>query len=266
MSLRPTLQPLLATTSRLASTSAVRASTSAPPPPPPPTSNSDRVYTERKTYLYNYYAHLLKTSQVVLMFQHDNLTVANLAKIRRGIAKIPPPLAPTTPSSSKTNELTTSTTPPQSQGATFTILRTGLLSALTRHQSIPFPPLKGQTALISSPTLSPRYIQQILTSITRSIKQSQKEVPSGKEASIKQPALTLTFGFLENGKLLNVKEIEAVGKLSELDGLRSELVGLLEMRGRELVGVLGQAGGGGLVRTLQGLENDLKEKEGGAGA
>jgi large subunit ribosomal protein L10 len=115
--------------------------------------------------------------------------------------------------------------------------------------------------MISSPTLSPRYISQILTSITRSIKQSQKEVPSGKEATIKQPALTLSFGFLENGKLLSVKEIEAVGKLSELDGLRSELVGVLEMRGRELVGVLGQAGGGGLVRTLQGLENDLKEKE-----
>ena len=55
-----------------------------------------------------------------------------------------------------------------------------------------------------------------------------------------------------------------MSKLSELDGLRSELVGLLEMRGRELVGVLGQAAGGGLVRTLQGLENDLKEKEGGA--
>lgn len=60
---------------------------------------------------------------------------------------------------------------------------------------------------------------------------------------------------------MDIKQIEAVGKLSDMDGLRSELVGLLEMRGRELVGVLGQAGGGGLVRTLQGLENDLKEKE-----
>lgn len=60
--------------------------------------------------------------------------------------------------------------------------------------------------------------------------------------------------------------MEAVSKLSELDGLRSELVGILELRGRELVGVLGQAGGGGLVRTLQGLENGLKEKKAGGGS
>lgn len=81
---------------------------------------------------------------------------------------------------------------------------------------------------------------------------------------IKQPELKLVFGYLEGGKLLDVAQVEGVGKLPELDGLRSQLVGLLEMRGRELVGVLGQAGGGGLVRTLQGLENGLKEKGQGA--
>ena len=53
-------------------------------------------------------------------------------------------------------------------------------------------------------------------------------------------------------------DVDKLGKLPDLDGLRSQLVGLLEMRGRELVGVLGQAGGGSLVRTLQGRENDLK--------
>ena len=42
-----------------------------------------------------------------------------------------------------------------------------------------------------------------------------------------------------------------------MEVLRSQLVGLLEMSGRGLVGVLGQAGGGGLVRTLQGLEKNL---------
>lgn len=255
MSLRPSLQPLLATTSRYASTSTSRlpaataasavASSSASSSASAPT---DRVYTERKTYLYNYYAHLLETSQLVLMFQHANLSVADLSKIRRGIAKIPPP--------------------PDCDPASITVLRTGLLAALTRHQYqlIPFPKskLKGQTALIASPTLSPRYISQILTSINRSIKQSQREGGS-KDQEVKQPELRLSFGFLEKGNILSVQEVEQVAKLPELDGLRSQLVGLLEMRGRELVGVLGQAGGGGLVRTLQGLENGLKEKAGGAG-
>lgn len=251
MSVRPALQPLLATTSRYASTSSARIT------PSPP--SEDRVYTERKTYLYNYYAHLLKTSQLVLMFQHANLSVSDLAKIRRGLAKIPPPPptpSPTASTSASSEEVDTSTQ------ASLTILRTGLLSALTRHHSIPFPKLKGQTALITSPSLSPRYISQILASINRSIKQSQREGAKGQV--IKQPELKLVFGYLEGGKLLDVAQVEGVGKLPELDGLRSQLVGLLEMRGRELVGVLGQAGGGGLVRTLQGLENGLKEKGQGA--
>lgn len=253
MSIRPALQPLLATTSRYASTSAARISPSSP-------AADNRVYTERKTYLYNFYAHLLKTSQLVLMFQHANLSVADLAKIRRGIAKIPPP--PPSPSPTIANQGTSTETSEISTQASLTILRTGLLSALTRHQSIPFPTLKGQTALITSPTLSPRYISQILTSINRSIKQSQRE--GAKDQIIKQPELKLIFGYLEGGKVLDIAGVEGVSKLPELDGLRSQLVGLLEMRGRELVGVLGQAGGGGLVRTLQGLENDLKEKETGA--
>jgi large subunit ribosomal protein L10 len=49
--------------------------------------------------------------------------------------------------------------------------------------------------------------------------------------------------------------------------LRAQLVGLLEMPARQLLGVTQQAGGGGLVRTLMGLEQGLKEgQEGPAGA
>jgi large subunit ribosomal protein L10 len=215
------------------------------------------VYTDRKTYSYNYYTHLLRTSQLVLLFQHANLSVADLQKIRQGIAKIapPPPPASSSPSENGTEPTSISTQ------ASFTILRTGLLSALTRHHSIPFPALKGQTALITSPTLSPKYMSQILTAINRSIKKSQREGTKGQE--FKQPELKLLFGYLEGGRLVDIAQVDQVGKLPDLDGMRSQLVGLLEMRGRELVGVLGQAGGGGLVRTLQGLENGLKEKEGG---
>lgn len=104
-------------------------------------------------------------------------------------------------------------------------------------------------------------MSQILKAIERSIKKSQREGSKGQE--VKQPELKLLFGYLEGGRLVDIAQVEQVGKLPDLDGLRSQLVGLLEMRGRELVGVLGQAGGGGLVRTLQGLENGLKEKKAG---
>jgi large subunit ribosomal protein L10 len=221
MSLRSTIQTLVPAASRCASTSAGR-QPKAPTPPP-----SERIYTDRKTYLYDYYTHLLQTSQLVLLFQHDNLSVADLQK--------------------------TDTPTPR---ASLTILRTGILSALTRHQSIPFPKLKGQTALLTSPTLSPKYMSQILTSIQRTIKKNQRE--GTKDQLVKQPELKLLFGYVEGRQLLEVGDVDKLGKLPDLDGLRSQLVGLLEMRGRELVGVLGQAGGGGLVRTLQGRENDLK--------
>ena len=59
-----------------------------------------------------------------------------------------------------------------------------------------------------------------------------------------------------------VEGVEQVGRLDELDVLRGQVVGLLEMRGRDLIGVLGQSAGGGLVRTLQGLELKMKEEQG----
>jgi large subunit ribosomal protein L10 len=253
MSLRPSLQGLIPTLSRCASTSAARQPTT-----PQTIPGQDRIYTDRKTYLYDYYTHLLRTSQLVLLFQHDNLSVSDLQKIRQGIAKIKPP-----PSPSPTNGNTETTIPVETR-ASLTILRTGILSALTRHQSIPFPKLKGQTALISSPTLAPKYMSQILTAIQRTIKKNQRE--GSKDQVIKQPELKLLFGYMEGTRFVEAGQVEQIGKLRDLDGQRSELVGLLEMRGRELVGVLGQAGGGGLVRTLQGLEKGLKEQEEGSQA
>lgn len=107
-------------------------------------------------------------------------------------------------------------------------------------------------------------MSQILTAIQRTIKKNQRE--GSKDQVIKQPELKLLFGYMEGTKFVEAGQVEQIGKLRDLDGQRSELVGLLELRGRELVGVLGQAGGGGLVRTLQGLENGLKEREEGSNA
>jgi len=81
---------------------------------------------------------------------------------------------------------------------------------------------------------------------------------------VKQPYLKLVAGVLEGNRLVGAEELGRVSKLPELDTLRVQVVGLLEGTGRSLVGLLGQAGGGGLVRTLQGLEKDRGEKAGGA--
>jgi large subunit ribosomal protein L10 len=72
--------------------------------------------------------------------------------------------------------------------------------------------------------------------------------------------MKLVAGILEGGRLVGGKEIERVKDLPELDILRAQVVGMLEGQGRSLVGLLSQAGGGGLVRTLQGLEKGMQEE------
>lgn len=74
--------------------------------------------------------------------------------------------------------------------------------------------------------------------------------------------INVVVGLVE-GKLTGRKEIMEISKLPDHQTLRAQLLGSLESPGRSLLGVLGAAGGGGLVRTLQGLEVSLKEKEGG---
>jgi large subunit ribosomal protein L10 len=66
---------------------------------------------------------------------------------------------------------------------------------------------------------------------------------------------------MEKNRLVSTSEILDIGTLPELDTLRAQLVGLLEMPARQTIGVLSQAAGGSLVRTLQGLEGDLKARE-----
>lgn len=72
--------------------------------------------------------------------------------------------------------------------------------------------------------------------------------------------MMLLGGVLERNKYLSAQEIVGATQIPEKSQLYGQLVGLLEMPGAQLAGLLGQAGGGGLVRTLQGLEAKLKEE------
>lgn len=296
---RPTLTTLTRVR-HLSSTPALRAAVSAvPSSTSSPSSSSSsspstsaRVYPARKAFLHAYYNHLLSTSQLVLLFSHANLTVAELSKVRRALAKLPPPtVAECGQGAGAAGEV-------EGEGkATLTITRTGLLSALfpripstsdsasASSPSSPPPPLPpahtltpstpslqpyltGPTALLTSPSLSPPYLAKVLSTLTRTLKSLKREFPPTIPADVaadKQPRLTLVAGIMEGNRLVDVKGVEDVSKLPSLEQLRGQLVGLLEMPQRQLVGVLTQAGGGQLVRTLGGLEEGLRGKEGGGG-
>lgn len=224
--------PRLAPLRRAASTLASATGSSAAP---------ERIYTARKSYLHDYYAHLLSASQMVLLFRHGNLTVSQSGAVRRAIAKVPLP-------------------PSASEQAVLTITRTGLLTPVARKTGAAdlVEGLQGQTALLTCPTLSPKYIKTMLAAVEKAIKSVRND--EVKDES-KQPLLTLLAGVVE-GKVLQPEAVREIANLPEIEQLRGQLVGLLELPQRQMVGVLGQAGGGGLVRTLQGLEQTLKDKEG----
>ncbi|EKD01747.1 hypothetical protein A1Q2_03984 [Trichosporon asahii var. asahii CBS 8904] len=217
-----------------------------------------RVYPERKAFLFKYYEHLLQRSQLVLLFKHQNLSVAQSQQIRHAIQKIPVPALPAATAA----EAAEGSPAPEAERAVMTITRTGLLAPVVRSVQIGGAGLEshlqGPTALITCPTISPKYVKQVLAAIETTIKKNSKKAEK-KDEVVKNPEFTLVAGVLEGSRLMDPKQIKDVAQLPELDQLRAQLLGLLEMPGRQLLGVLNQAGGGGLVRTLQGLEESLKK-------
>lgn len=240
---RPSLQAVRRYATVAADASVASSSSSAAAPAA--AAEAARTYTDRKTFLHGYYGHLVRRSQLLLLFTHDNLSVADSRALRTAIAAVPLPKSEENASPER---------------AALTIARTGLLRNVVAADggaaAALAPHLNGQAALLTSPTLSPRYLSGVLAAIERSLKKVQRT-----EDNAKQPALKLVAGVLEGNRVLTPEAIKDVSKLPELDQLRAQLVGLLEQPGRQLIGVLSQAGGGALVRTLQGLEQGLKDKE-----
>ncbi len=218
-----------------------------------PAHTLNRVYTDRKRFLNSQYEDILNSSDLVLVFQPNNLSMSEWNALRRAIAAVP------LPNPSKSNS-TASSSP-----ATLTSARTGLLASLVRRRSAAQPEaditplLSGPIALLTCPSLSPTYLKSLLLSINKVF--SYRPPAGNPTATSVTPRLMLLGGIMEKTRLVSTPEILEIGKLPELDTLRAQLVGLLEMPSRQTIGVLSQAAGGSLIRTLQGLEGNLKAQE-----
>jgi large subunit ribosomal protein L10 len=200
-----------------------------------------------------------------------------LAKIRRAIKGVPVTKGMLEDVQEQAGEPSEVSPPPPTEEslepikATFTIARTGLLSAVVRSGNTPTaslsPLLSGPVALLTTPSLSPPYLKSLFAAMNKSL--GYRPPPSTSASTPTSSRLILLGALLEGNKVLSASEITSlVASTPELSTLRAQLVGLLEMPGRSLLGVTQMAGGGGLVRTLMGLEAGLKEgqeKEEGAG-
>lgn len=217
-------------------------------PHDPDHSASARIYTPRKSYLYQSYTHLLNSNQVVLLFQPNNLDSKELAGIRKAIKGVPlPRTSVSSPSSQSPSPSPTQSGAQEDSpaAATLTLTRTGLLSSVSRTlQPQLLPLLNGPTALITIPSLSPPYIQRILAAVHKSLKFRSPASPSVEGQTSTSSRLILLGGLVEGTKILSAQEIMELLQLPDLDTLRGQLVGMLEMPARQLVGVTQMAGGG----------------------
>ncbi|KAJ9124951.1 hypothetical protein QFC24_002883 [Naganishia onofrii] len=208
--------------------------------------NSERVYTNRKAVLYESYNHILDESPAILLFQPNNLSMAELGAIRRAIANIPS-------TSFESN-------------ATLTTVRTGILSAVVNNRRKSSKSaeaisslLSGPLALITCPNFSPTHVGKILQAINKALNQRPPVAAQGSFPV--NSRLMLLGGIFDGTSVVSAQQVADIAKLPELSTLHAQLVGLLESSGSQLVGTLQSAAGGSLVRTLQGLENGLKEAQ-----
>ena len=79
-----------------------------------------------------------------------------------------------------------------------------------------------------------------------------------RQRPVLDPELTLVGALIE-GRVFSVEKVKDVSKLPTLETLRQQIVGLISSPAVQLAMVLGEASGGKLARTLEGLKKGLEE-------
>ncbi|KAI5120785.1 hypothetical protein M0805_002412 [Coniferiporia weirii] len=240
-----------------------------------------RVFDERKTYLYNQFTSLLgrASSEPLLFIQHKNFKASGMIKLRREIVSAAMP---------KKTVLSLLDIPPSADTLPqLNVIRTSIFGVALRH----YAPLDeratseiakmasgGSLAVLSLPSLDPPALHAVLRALERSVPKKKKDDGQAKNKSlddegrvpgrklkrqrpILDPELEL-LGALIEGRVFGVEKVKDVAKLPTLDTLRAQIVGLLSSPAVQLAMVLGEASGGKLARTLEGLKKGLEEEHG----
>ncbi|KZT08780.1 uncharacterized protein LAESUDRAFT_735890 [Laetiporus sulphureus 93-53] len=251
------------------------------PPRIYPTKPTPRVYQTRKAYLYHRYLRLLQSSSdgPLLLLYHNDFAFSRLTQLRSDIRQAAarhakPTLAGPNPAAA-------------SQAPTLEVIRTSLFGVALRD----FEPLdqnsikevakliKGPLAILAFPSFDPPQIQAILRALARSVPPRVPKTPQQIEQERKQreasfvpgrrqkrqrstanPDLKL-LGALIEGKVFTAPGVQEVAKLSTLDTLRAQLVGMLSAPAMQLAAVLNEASGAKLARTLEGFKKSLEEED-----
>ncbi|OZJ03480.1 hypothetical protein BZG36_02748 [Bifiguratus adelaidae] len=165
------------------------------------TVSSQSVVTTRRQYLFDKYRTLLQSNRFLLILQHNNLTVAELAKLRHDLA--------------------------QYSNTELLVVRNGLFSASLKQS--PFenlsPLVLGPTSVLASNISDadhPTAIKDLINALS------------------KQKKLVLLGGRLDN-RLLNYQDLDRLTQIPGQQQLYAELLGLLQAPASRLTGVLQQS-------------------------
>jgi len=249
-------------------------------PPKPLAAKKIRVFKDKKAFQYNWYSRILQTStsSPILIIHHEDFTANRLKKLRADIQSI----------SKKVPLPDTSSVQP-----TLTVVRTSTFGAALRDfPGVNLPEVEkminnqgGSFAVLSLPSLHPPQLNAILRTMDRSVppkppkteaeikqelaaKNADPEQPGRRmkrQRQIRIPALKLMGAIVEKRVLLP-DGVQQVSKLPTLGTLHAQIVGLLSAPATQLAMVLGEAGGGKLARTLEGLKKGLEEEKSGPDA
>ncbi|CAE6428832.1 unnamed protein product [Rhizoctonia solani] len=215
-----------------------------PPKPPAPPADPNRIYTPRKTALHSEYSATIQNSPFFIILGHQNFSVAKFTALRKNLAKIKPSKG----------------APVDQPPAKLSVIRHAIFGAAiksTQPQAVPLiPSVQGPAAILTFPSLDPPHLKSALRAIERAIPKPRPGAPVDHT----KPKLHIIGAYAE-GQVFQFAAIQNLSTLPTLDTLRAQLIGLLSAPAAQLAGVLDQARGGRLSRTLEGLKASLKENE-----
>ena len=271
-------------------------STPSYPPTQPPSHRSPEY---NKSQLHRQYTSLLRSSPLLLLFQHSNLTALEWMAIRRELAHA---LRATDESSSSSSP---SSSIPLGDRVRFNVIKTKIFEhallvvdhfrpdlllppaapdaepvfthalSQTAYDAVagkkrehPLHPLMcGPLAVLSFPVVSPQHLKTALSILSPKAPlfaaPSRRANPGYHDPAV-QAGLQklLLLGARVDGKVFEVDDIRWVGSIEGgMEGLRAQLVGLLGSVGAGVTGML-ETAGRSLYYTLEGRKGMLEEDDG----
>ncbi|KAF1911776.1 hypothetical protein BDU57DRAFT_523777 [Ampelomyces quisqualis] len=284
--------------------SAATASATAPPVPryPPTQPPSHKPPEVRKTQLHRQYQSLLRSSPLLLIFQHNNIKAVELMAIRRELAvalrkvdaerlkneqetlseEVKLQIIQTNifasalrvveffnpePESLGGAQTAQSSTAAEDERFTHGLSRYAHQVASNRKLKLELEPiLSGPLAVVAFPSVAPQYLKAVLSVLSPSKGDfpapTRRANPDYYEPSVQQGLQKLMLlGARVEGKVFDVAGTKWVGGIDGgIDGLRAQLVHMLQSVGGSLTGAL-EGASKSLYFTVEGRRMDMEEKE-----